>query len=91
MGDIQAREGGPRVWIDSNLPIQSLTLTPQVRPDVVTALRIRLYDSGFVIKLALRPGAEMPARPRLCAWTEDPVYGSHVLGSLTRPDLCPPH
>ena len=38
-GMIQAGEGGPRVWIDSNLPIQSLTLTPQVRPDVVTALK----------------------------------------------------
>ena len=77
-GMMRHRNG--EIFIDSNLPIRTVTATPVNRGDVATHMNDpRLKESGFVVELTLDPTAPKPAAPRLCVWSRDPAFGSHRL------------
>jgi hypothetical protein len=79
-----------RVLIDTNMPIRASELAISERPDVVAALRDpRLETSGIAVRLEIDTGRPAPDRVTLCVWTEDAVFGRHLLTIPSRPELCP--
>jgi hypothetical protein len=83
---IQSTVGAPRLLIDTNLPIHTLTVTTVARPDAAAAMHdSRLDRAGFHIIMTLDPERPIPARPLVCLWSEDLVYGSHRLSSAPAP------
>jgi hypothetical protein len=80
-GLLQPGDAG-RLLIDTNLPVAAWHLESVARPDVVLAMHDgRLDESGFVVGLDLVPGVALPARVRLCLWTEDRDLGRHLLAN----------
>ncbi len=88
---LRAPAAAATLHIDTNLPIAGTQLGSADRPDVVTALHdARLTDAGFIAVLTLAPGAALPRPIRLCVWSEDPVFGRHLLRPRSHPEFCPP-
>ncbi|MDR3562447.1 MAG: hypothetical protein P4N59_13580 [Negativicutes bacterium] len=78
------------VIVDTNLKIRSAEFSSRPRPDVVLAYNdLRLADAGFSVRLEVDPASVRPKNVRLCVWTDDPVFGSHLLRGPFHPDLCP--
>lgn len=79
-GYLSGSEG--RIRVDSDLPIRSMHMHQERRPDVAAAMRdSSLDDAGFEITLALKSDAK-EKRYRLCVWTDDPKYGRRVIANV---------
>ena len=79
-----------RVVIDTNLPVKRSTLNRYARPDVVSVMRDpRLADAGIMIDLQFDESLPLPAKIKLCVWTDDPEFGGHLLAIPSEPWLCP--
>lgn len=82
------REG--RIFVDTDLPVDHLIVRPAPRPDVADYMQDpRLIASGFLLTIHLKPGDPIPQRPRLCVWTDDGIFGRHLLADIHNPGLCP--
>jgi hypothetical protein len=84
---------GQHVFVQTDLPVASISIAQVPRPDVAAALHDeRLIRSGINIVLTLNPGAPIPSdikQLKLCIDTSDPIYGTYLLASAVRPGLCP--
>jgi hypothetical protein len=75
--------------IATDLPVTTWRIIRSPRPDVVQAFHDeRLASAGFSLRLVLDGRGGTEGR-RLCLWTEDAVFGKHLLPIPSRPDLCP--
>ena len=91
---VQKSVGQPTLWVDTDLPIASVSVTTVRRPDVAGAMRDpRLATAGFRLVIALRPEIPLPAHLRLCVWSEDRIFGARrlTINPATMPGhrLCP--
>jgi hypothetical protein len=76
-----------RILIDTNLPIQSITLFRELRPDVVSSLHEPLLrKSGFQIRLKLQSKLQNERPYHACFWSEDPKFGRRLLNDSFRPE-----
>jgi hypothetical protein len=74
-----------RVLVDTDLPIRSMALLRELRPDVVSDTGdASLRKSGFQIRLTLQTKVETSRRYRACFWTEDPKFGRRELSDSPR-------
>jgi hypothetical protein len=78
-----------RIVIATNLPVKSHSLAILPRPDIVSAIADpRLAFSGIKIDLILDKTMPSPSAIQLCVWTDDPIFGRHILQNLVQPDIC---
>jgi hypothetical protein len=76
-----------RILVDTNLPIQSVTLFRELRPDVVSSLHEPLLrKSGFQIRLKLQSKLQNERPYHACFWSEDPKFGRRLLNDSFRPE-----
>jgi len=80
-GYLSSREG--EVMIDTDLPVRSMTIKREARPDVVSALKdASLRNAGIEVRLTLNTNAGNPdPPPRLCVWTDDQKFGRRTLNN----------
>jgi hypothetical protein len=77
-GYLSSREG--EVRIDTDLPVRSMTIKREPRPDVVSAKQdASLRNAGIEVQLNLDTNAGNPDHPRLCVWTDDQKFGRRTL------------
>jgi formylglycine-generating enzyme required for sulfatase activity len=75
-------EKGARMMMNTNLPVQRVSLTVSSRPDVVTTMKNKwLENSGFEVKAYLDKSKPMPGINKVCVWTEDREFGSRRIHS----------
>jgi formylglycine-generating enzyme required for sulfatase activity len=78
---------GAKMMMNTNLPVDRISLTVSPRPDVVTTMKNKWLDnSGFEVKVYLDKSKPMPDTNRACLWTEDREFGSKRMHSWA---LCP--
>jgi len=88
----QPKGDSRKIVVNTNLPVDGMTVTGAARPDVVEATQdSRLAQSGFQLRLHVDPARPAPETIRLCVWTEDPVYGRRRLNYSNHRewDSCP--
>jgi len=88
----QPQEGHATLSYKTNIPVTQAEIGVHQRLDIVAALHDdRLEQSGFTLRLALKPGMPMPAHPSICVWSDDRLYGARQLNFVAPPGwtTCP--
>lgn len=71
---------GAQMMMNTNLPVDRVSIKVVPRPDVVTAMNNqRLDNSGFEVTVYLDKAKPMPETENVCLWTDDPAFGRRRL------------
>jgi len=73
-------ESGSKMMMNTNLPVEKVTIRTASRPDVVTELKDqRLANSGFELIVQVNKAVPRPESEKVCLWTDDPEFGRRRL------------
>lgn len=82
-------ETGSKMMVNTNLPVESMTIKTVARPDVVKVVgNPYLANSGFELTVQLDRAKPKPKIAEVCLWTEDARFGGRRLNNVA---LCSTH